>query len=188
VFAKSKPNQWRYLQNLRRETSRTFRNKKREYLKNTTNEFEINNKNKNIRDRYRGINEFMKGYQPRINIIEDENGLHEDPHSVLNKRTIFFNQVLNMHGVHDVRQMYTHTAEALVPEPSLVEVEIAIGKLRRHKSPGTDQNLAELIKAGGETLYYEIHRLICSVWTKEELPQQRKESKTKCYLTFFWPG
>jgi hypothetical protein len=42
-----------------------------------------------------------------------------------------------------------------VPEPSLVEVEIAIGKLKRHKSKGTDQILVELIKAGGETLHSE---------------------------------
>jgi hypothetical protein len=46
--------------------------------------------------------------------------------------------VLNVHGVHDVRQMDIHTAEPLVPEPSLVEVEIAIGNFQRCKSPGTD--------------------------------------------------
>jgi hypothetical protein len=33
-----------------------------------------------------------------------------------------------------------------------------------------------LIKAGSETLNSEIHRLICSIWNKEELPQQWKES------------
>jgi hypothetical protein len=32
-------------------------------------------------------------------------------------------------------------------------VEIANGKLKSYKSPGTDQIPAELIKAGGETLY-----------------------------------
>jgi hypothetical protein len=37
------------LQNLRRETSRTFRNKKREYLKGKINELGANNKNKNQR-------------------------------------------------------------------------------------------------------------------------------------------
>jgi hypothetical protein len=52
------------LQNLRRETGRTFRNKKREHLRGKINELETNNKNKNIRDLYRGINEFKKGYQP----------------------------------------------------------------------------------------------------------------------------
>jgi hypothetical protein len=45
------------LKNLRRETSRK---KKTEHLKGKINELETNNKNKNIRDLYRGINEFNK--------------------------------------------------------------------------------------------------------------------------------
>jgi hypothetical protein len=165
------------LQNLRCETSRTFRNKKREYLKDKINELETNNKNKNIRDFYRGKNEFKKGYQLSITITKEENdNLLADCQSVSNMWKNFFNQVLNVHGVHDVRQMDIHVAEPLVPEPSLVEVEIAIGKLQHYKSPGTDQIPAELIKAGGEILRSEIHRLIYSIWSKEELPQQWKES------------
>jgi hypothetical protein len=39
--------------------------------------------------------------------------------------------------------------EPLVPEPSSYEVEIAIEKFKRYKSPGIDQILAELIQAGG---------------------------------------
>jgi hypothetical protein len=173
------------LKNLRHETSRTLRNKKREYLKGKINDLETNNKNKNIRDLYRGINEFKKGYHPRINIVMDENGnMLADSRSVLNRWTNFFNQVLNIYGVHNVRQMDIHTAEPLVPEPSLVEVEIAIGKLKHYKSPGTDQILAELIKAGSETVCSEINRPICSIWNKEELPQQWKESiHKKCGKT-----
>jgi hypothetical protein len=38
------------LKNLRIETSRIFRKKKREYLKGKIKELETNNKNKNIRD------------------------------------------------------------------------------------------------------------------------------------------
>jgi hypothetical protein len=72
--------------------------------------------------------------------------------------------------------MDIYTAEPLVPEPSLFKVEIAIGKLKSYKSPGTDNILAELIKARGETLCSEIHKLICSIWNKEELSQQWKES------------
>jgi hypothetical protein len=121
--------------------------------------------------------------------------------------------MLNVHGVHDVRQMDMHMAKPLVPEPRFVEVEIAVGKLKSYKYPGAAQILVELIKAGGETLYSEIHRLICCIWNKEEMPQQWKESiivpiykkevrliiiiieespsyqlPTKFYLTFFWPG
>jgi hypothetical protein len=53
--------------------------------------------------------------------------------------------VLNIHGVHNVRQMYIHTAKPLVPESSLVKMEIAVRKLKSYKSPATDQIQAELI-------------------------------------------
>jgi hypothetical protein len=41
-----------------------------------------------------------------------------------------------------------HTAEPLVPGPRAIEVQMATEKLKRHKSPGTDQIPADLIKAG----------------------------------------
>jgi hypothetical protein len=50
------------LSDIRQEASRYFRNKKRGYLKDKINELESNSKNKNIRDLYRGINEFKNGY------------------------------------------------------------------------------------------------------------------------------
>jgi hypothetical protein len=55
-------------------------------------------------------------------------------------------------------------------------VENTTGKLKGYKFPGTVPIPAELIKAGGEILYSETHKLICSIWNKEELPQQWKES------------
>jgi hypothetical protein len=76
----------------------------------------------------------------------------------------------------DVMQIEVHTAEPLVPDPSRLKVEIAIAKLKKYKSPGSDQILSELIQAGGEILLPVIHKLINSVWNKEELPDQWKES------------
>ena len=63
-----------------------------------------------------------------------------------------------------------------MPEPSAFEVELAIEKLKSHKSPGIDQIPAELIKEGGRTIRYQIHKLIVSIWNKEELPEDWKES------------
>jgi hypothetical protein len=147
--------------------------------------------------------------------MKDENGnLIADSQSVLNMWKNFFNQVLNIHGVHDVRQMDIHTAEPLVTEASLFEVEVAIGKLKSYKTPGTDQIPTEMMKAVGEKICSGIHNLICSIWNKEKLSQQWKESiivpiykkddKTDCNNyrgispsyqlpttfspAFFWPG
>jgi hypothetical protein len=45
---------------------------------------ETNSKSNNIRDLYRGINDFKKGYQPRTMIAKDENGdLVADSHSIM---------------------------------------------------------------------------------------------------------
>jgi hypothetical protein len=81
-----------------------------------------------------------------------------------------------MHNVSDVRQIEVHIAEPLVPGPSRLEVKIAIAKLKKYKSPGSDQIPAELIQAEGEILLSAIHKLITSIWNKEDLPYQWKES------------
>jgi hypothetical protein len=60
-----------------------------------------------------------------------------------------------------------HTAVPLVPGPSHPEVEIAMAKLKKYKSPGSDQIPEELIQGGGEILLSVIHKLINSVRNKE---------------------
>jgi hypothetical protein len=81
---------------------------------------------------------------------------------------------LNVH-VSDVKQIEVHMAEPLVPGPSRLADEIAIAKLKKYESPGSDEIPAEA-GAGGKILLPAIHKLINSVWNKEELPDQGKES------------
>jgi hypothetical protein len=49
---------------------------------------------------------------------------------------------------------------------------VQIQKLKSHKSPGIEQIPADLIKAGGRIIRSEIHKLIISIWNKEELPEE----------------
>jgi hypothetical protein len=115
--------------------------------------------------------------------------------------------------VGGIRQAEIQTEEPFVPEPSISEFEVAIGKLKSYQSPGADQSPAELIQVGRETLHCDIHKLIKLISNKEELPHQWKETtvvpthkmgdKTECsnyrayhccqlhtksYPTFFSPG
>ena len=92
----------------------------------------------------------------------------------------YFSQLLNVHGVNDIRQTEIHTARPLVPEPIASEVKLAIQKLKSHKSPGTDQIPAEMIKAGGRATCCEIHKLVISICNKEELPEEWKELIKLC--------
>jgi len=107
---------------------------------------------------YRGIDDFKKGCQPRNNMVKDEKGdLVADFHSILARGRNYFSQLWYVHGVNDVRQTEIHTTESLVPEPSAFEFELANEKPKSHKSQGSDQIPAEMIKAGDRTIRYEIH-------------------------------
>jgi hypothetical protein len=84
---------------------------------------------------------------------------------------------LNVHRVNDVR-----IHEPVVP----FDVEVAIAKLKMYKSLGSDQILAELIEAGGESFCSKIRKLINYICNTEELPDQWKESIT--YFTNLQEG
>ena len=150
-------------------------------MRDKIEELEAKSKIQNITDFYRGINDFKKGYQPRCNIVKDDKGdLVADCHSIVPRWRKCFSQILNVQRVNDDRQKEVHTAEPLVPEPSASEFELAIEELKSHKSPGIDQIPAELIKAGGKKVCCDIHKLITSIWNKEELPEEWKESIIVC--------
>ena len=89
-----------------------------------------------------------------------------DPHSIMARWRNYFSQLLHVHEVNDIRQAEINTVEPLVPAPSAFEIELANEKLKNHKSPCIDQIPAELIKAGGRTIFCEIRKLIISIWNK----------------------
>jgi methionine salvage enolase-phosphatase E1 len=99
---------WGNLNNVRCKASKHFRNKKKEYLKNKINELATNSKNKNIRDLYRGINQFKRGYQLRNNLVKDENvDLLADSHNILNR---WKNYTVHVH-------VYTSIYKQSIPVP-----------------------------------------------------------------------
>ena len=138
------------LNNVRRGANKHFRDIKKDYLKDKILELETDGKIKNIKELYRGINDFRKAYQARPNTVKHEMGDKvTDFHSILARWRNHFSQLLNENGVNGIGQTGIPTAELLVHQPSAFEVELTIEKLRSHKSPGIDQIPTELIKAGG---------------------------------------
>jgi hypothetical protein len=95
-----------------------------------------------------------------------------DSNTIVNRWKSYLCQLLNVHNISYVRQIEIHTAEPLVPSPSRLEVEISIAKLKKYKFPGSDQIPEELYQTGGETLMSVMHKLITSIWNKEEMPDQ----------------
>jgi hypothetical protein len=79
--------------------------------------------------------------------VTDENGDQlASSHNILNSWKNYFSHLVNVHRVSNVKEIEIHTAEPLIPDPSLFEIEIGIEKLKTYKSPGSDQILAENIQ------------------------------------------
>ena len=126
---------------------------------------------------YKSINDFKKINQRRTKTVKDEKGgLFVVFHSILARCSSHFYQLFSLHGFSNVRQTEIHTAEPLGPEPSAFVAETAIAKIKGNNSPGFDQIPAKLIKAVCRKIRYEIHKLETSVFNKEELSEEWKES------------
>jgi len=115
---------------VRHETSRTPGNRKKEYLK------ELMILKQTVRTKIwdvgRGINKFKKkSYQPRTNLVKDENSDLLEVFHISNKWKDYFSQLLNVHGFNSVWQIEIHTAEPLLPKSGYCEVELAIEKFGR---------------------------------------------------------
>ena len=116
-----------------------FRRKKRDYMKAKVNKLEENSKNKNNRQMCKGINEFKKGYQPRAYVIKKYNGtIVADTTSILSRWEQFISNLLNVNHSSSHEDSEVYTAEPDIPEPSLIEIELAIDMLNRHQDTEVD--------------------------------------------------
>jgi hypothetical protein len=126
-----------------------------------------NDTQKKFSSRHFHHDEFKKGYQPRNNLVKGENGdLLADSHNILNTWKNHFSQLSNVHNFSDAKQIEVHASEPLVPGHRHLEVEIAIEKLKKYKSPSSHKIPAELNRAGDEIILSAIHKLSNSVWNK----------------------
>ena len=66
-------------------------------MKAKINKLTENRTNKNIREMYKGINEFKNGYQPRTYVIEkDDCTIVADTSSILSRQKQFYSNLLNV--------------------------------------------------------------------------------------------
>jgi hypothetical protein len=93
----------------------------------------------------------------------------------LNRWKNYFYQLLDVHDVSDVRQKYIQLNYWYLV-PVILTLRLLMFQLKKYKSAGSDQILAEWIQTGGETLWPVVHIQTTSTCNKEELPEQWKES------------
>jgi hypothetical protein len=157
----------------RKVQQRLCRKKKREYQQNEIQEIVDAAEIHDSRIMYKKVNSLRSGYRPFTTSCLDKDGnLLCDKTRVLQRWVEYFDELLNgdlNHGPDN--EPCIQTAEPLVEEPTYQETVDAISKLKNNKAPGLDGIPAELYKHGGPALWNTIHKLICRIWSREELPE-----------------
>jgi hypothetical protein len=69
-----------------------------------------------------------------------------------------------------------------VPEPRFFELEMAIEKLKRHRSPGIGQIHAELIKAGGRTIVLRFINLLILFVIRRNCPRSGRSRSLYLFI------
>ena len=112
---------------MKRDTCRTFKKRKRDYMIAKVNKLEENIKNKNIREMYKRVSEFKKGYQPHACVIKK----HDGTNNRIMRWDQFYSNLLNVNQRISFEGSEIYTAEPNIPDPSLLEVELTTERKKK---------------------------------------------------------
>ena len=128
-----------------REAKRIIRREKRLWEKERIKQIEDNRTNPKLF--FKQTKELKTGYNPRTEIMKEENGeLVTEGEEIAKQFGKVFEELLNPQTLQDHTQIEYYTAEPEYVEPTDDEVRMTINTLKNNKSPGEDGLASELLK------------------------------------------
>lgn len=165
----------------RQRTKRLMREKKRRHNEQILENIEESYRNNEVRNLYQGTKNLKKGYKSKTICLKDKNGkmlMGDD--EILDRWREYFSLLLNEDSQSDeneegqVNGDYQQTDNE--PPPSNEQITDIIKKLKKNKSPGSDEITAEMFKYGGTALIEQMQKLLENIWVKEQLPEEWSEA------------
>lgn len=162
----------------RRAANRIIRKKKRRYLNIILKSEEDFRKN-NLREAYKGINFFKKGFQPKSNLCKAQNGeLLTEKERIMERWKEYFQEHLNPNSQEcpTESRLEGNNDDDSVGISTIEDTYKALNKPNNNKAPGIDNLPGELLKYGGEYLVSTLHQLLVKIWVNEELSAEWQTS------------
>ncbi|KAL4083660.1 hypothetical protein QTP88_028976 [Uroleucon formosanum] len=155
------------------ETNKTLRKEKRQKEKRKIEEMEKNSFNS--KKFFSNSKDIKQGYKQQIRMIRNQTGeLLTYEKDIAEEFKNYYKMLLNKTASTppNATDIQYSTAEPCISNPSRLEINWSINKLKNNKAPGESNVLAELFKNSGESLKNEIWKIINLIWEKEVLPEE----------------
>ena len=167
---------------LRNAVTKSARRDKEDWLDKHCREIETSMEINRSKQAFQLMKQLRKKRRPSHLAIKDKNGtmlLEKD--EIRRRWTEYCSELYENHEDHED---YVKELESIAPPPRededetilYSEVEAAIRKLRRNKSPGPDGISGEMIVAGGEAVARELHYLCNKAWLESRIPDEWTKS------------
>jgi hypothetical protein len=155
------------------ETNKTLRKEKRQKEKRKIEE--MKNNRFNSKKFFSNSKDIKQGYKQQIRMIRNQIGdLLTNEKDIAEEFKNYYKVLLNKTASRPSNATYIQysTAEPCISNPSRLEINWSINKLKNNKAPRESNEVAELLKNSGETLKNEIWKMINFIWEKEILPEE----------------
>ena len=170
------PETLQHFLDIRKQTNRTIRRTKRNYVNEQIQMIEENFRNYNSRDFYRTFANTIRGYSAQNLTFRKKDGkLALTNQDNCEELACYFSELLNCPEPPE-RFVYTvpeHTKPNADP-PTQEEIHHHIKRLKNGKTSGEDGIIAELLKSLGPQSLQEITHIIQEIWQTEKLPNEWK--------------
>ncbi|CAF1270699.1 unnamed protein product [Adineta ricciae] len=167
-------NKYKHLCN---EVKKAARKDKDNWIQNQCEEIQMGLKVGNSKQAYNLVKLLKKKFQPKLTVIRDQGGtIIQSKQGIMERWTEYCGGLYEDNGggekvveeLVNISPSNDNTSYGILYN----EVQIAINKLKKNKSPGTDEITAEMIQGGGEQLAHKIHELCNRAWEEETIPEE----------------
>jgi hypothetical protein len=171
--------EYRQLCNVVRKAARMD---KEEWLRGQCRDIEKFADDNRGREAYKLINQINRSWKPKQSAIKDKNGkMLQDKEEVKKRWTEYCSGLYTDSGNSDT---VIAELDRISPPPNddethtilYEEIEAAVKRLKKNKSPGSDDITGEMIQAGGDRVAREIHEICNQIWHEGRVPEEWAKS------------
>ena len=162
-----------------KDVKKAARKDKENWIKQQCEMIEKCHSNKKTRETHKMVKKLTGDFKKSVHGINNKQGKKLTEQKDITERwTEYARELYTDDKVYDpatldvLRNRFTCAEDEDVEDILLSEVEKAVKTLKDKKSPGIDGIPAEVIKAGGERLIKDVHRLCNMIWHEEQWPEE----------------